>query len=184
MVGPPVQNLLGFCATPVAQDPAKSGSWTTGIAQNPAKFGTGGPTTVSFNTAGPARSAALTFGWYRYWKNQTPLQKPDPSPEPAHAEKSSPAGNRGLRPAVRSFRGSAGLDFSGTCPFRGRGRGNGSPGPFLTNSNLRRKPTKSPIKKTKTKETNRKAGIVFKLPLFEGRRLPPGSRLHIHFYVL
>jgi hypothetical protein len=72
------------------------------------------------------------------FEKSNPTPKPDPSPEPARAWKSSPAGHRGLRPAGRGSRGSAGPDFSGTCPFRGRGRSNGSPGLFLTNNSLRR----------------------------------------------
>jgi hypothetical protein len=46
---------------PVVQDPDFAGSWATGVAQNPSKFCTGGPTTVSLNTGGPARSVVLAF---------------------------------------------------------------------------------------------------------------------------
>ncbi len=64
-VGPPVPNVLGVCAMPVAPNPdrrpAKSGFGTTDVAQTPSTFFTGGPVTVSFNTGGQAISVALAF---------------------------------------------------------------------------------------------------------------------------
>jgi hypothetical protein len=72
VIEPPVSNLLGVCAMPVVENPDVAGLrpeqfWfsTTGNAQTPNKFDTDGPTTVSFNTGGPAISVAVAFADYK-----------------------------------------------------------------------------------------------------------------------